>query len=88
MMSIPWKSLFQHPARKKVTLAIVNKRKRIVREFRRRYGLKAPDLARRAAISQTAILGIVNEDWLRFASDTQVRFLKLIGKSLDDLYTE
>jgi hypothetical protein len=39
-------------------------------------------------MSETAIRGIVKEDRTRFASDKRDQFLKLIGQSLDDWYSE
>lgn len=69
-----------------VSLALKNRRKELIKKYRRDQGLTAADLARRIGMSQSAILGIVNEDRTRFSEDTRNRFLQTLGFSLRDWY--
>jgi len=68
--------------------AVVERRWRAVKKYRDDHELDAVGFARHVGISDTAVKGIVREDWKRFDRETQGRLLRAIGITREDWYRE
>jgi hypothetical protein len=78
-------STFKPPSA--VSADVLEKRKRLVKDFRRREGLTVPDLARKAGMSDSSLRAVMKEDRDRgFADDTRDRLLGVLGIPLRTWY--
>ena len=69
-----------------VSPELKKRRRRLVAQFRKAHELTAAGLAHRAGMSESGVLGIVNEDKTRFALLTQERLLAVLKVSRDEWY--
>jgi hypothetical protein len=68
------------------SLELVTRRRRAIKKYRDDHDLDALGFARMVGISDSAVRGIIREDWTRFDRATQDRLLSVIGMSRDAWY--
>lgn len=76
------------PSRPVVTEGTVAWRRKQVSDYRRARDWSAVVFARHAHLSESAINGIVREDWTRFSEFTRDRLLSTLGLSIAQWYQE
>lgn len=67
---------------------LVKRRRHLVQKHRGDHGFSASGFAQRVGISESAIRGIVREDWTRFNRATQDRLLTAINVTREEWYRE
>jgi hypothetical protein len=70
------------------SINLVERRRHAVQKYRADHDLDAVGFARHVGISDTAVRGIIREDWTRFDQHTQDRLLRAIGMTREDWYRE
>lgn len=69
-----------------VTADLIVRRRALVKAYRVKQGFTVADLARHAAMSDSAIRGVIQEDRSRFNDESQKKLLRVLGVSIDEWY--
>ncbi len=76
------------PQKKVATKNLQRRRRLLVQAHRREHGLTAEGFALGIGLSNSAVRGIVREDWTRFSEATRDKLLRVLGVTVDEWYRE
>ena len=75
-------------SRQTVTQAVIERRKTILRAYRKTHGLTVTGFARKLGLDKSTINGIMREDFNRASTAAQRDLLHFVGVTRDDWYSD
>ena len=78
--------MYGQPVPLRASPTVVQRRRQLIRNYKRENGLSATVFARRVGTSTTGVRAIIRDDRKRFSEDARDRLLKVLGLRLSDWF--